>query len=305
MVRQIDAFSLRLFVSAVEERQIGLAAEREHIAPSTATKRIQALEDLVGASLLERAREGVLPTPAGLVLERYARSILAELDEMVAELSAMTDQVEGELVVAAAHSVIIDLLAPVVSVFAAERPLVDLSLHEMHNAEVVRQIVAGECDVGVFARVRSDAGDDGDTRVLASEPLVAVLPIGHRLANRPTVTFAELVDHELIATHTVAPIFEHAAAELGRKPALRHVVRTGEVALGMVRAGLGITVVPQRMVDQAADAQMITSRLDEPWAVREICVVTRGPRATGRTTQAFIDQLVAHTRPSAGDQTVV
>ncbi|NMO03085.1 LysR family transcriptional regulator [Gordonia sp. TBRC 11910] len=295
MIRQIDAFSLRLFVSAIEERQIGLAAEREYIAPSTATKRIQALEDLVGVSLLERGRDGVVATAAGTVLERYARSILAELDALVAELSRVSEEVEGRLVVAAAHSVIIDLLAPVVSAFVAERPLVDLSLQEMDNAEVIRHISAGECDVGVFARVGTSGPLDGDTRLLASEPLVAVLPIGHPLADRESLTYRDLADHELIATATMASAFEHVAQRLGRPANLRHVVRTGEVALGMVRAGLGITVVPQRMITAAADSSMLVRTLDEPWAVRQINVVTRGPRATSQTAKAFVDTLIAQT----------
>lgn len=295
MIRQIDAFSLRLFVSAIEERQIGLAAEREHIAPSTATKRIQALEDLVGASLLERGRDGVVATAAGRVLEARARAVLAELDELVTELSAISEQVEGRLVVAAAHSVIIDLLAPVVSAFVAERPLVDLSLREMDNAEVVRLSSAGDCDVGVFARVGISSSLDRDVRVLVSEPLVAVLPVGHPLADRRSLTYLDLADHELIATATMAAAFDAAARRLGRRASLRHVVRTGEVALGMVRAGLGITVVPQRMIAHAADAEMVVRTLDEPWAVRQINVVTRGPRASSRTAQAFVDKLVEQT----------
>lgn len=295
MIRQIDVFSLRLFVSAIEERQIRLAADREHIAPSTATKRIQALEDLVGANLLERSREGVVATAAGRVLERRARSILAELDELVTELSAISEQVEGRLVVAAAHSVIIDLLAPVVSAFVAERPLVDLSLREMDNTEVIRLSSAGECDVGVFARVGTADSLDHDVRVLVSEPLVAVLPIGHPLADRPSLTYLDLAAHELIATATMAAAFEDAARPLGRRASLRYTVRTGEVALGMVRAGLGITVVPQQMIAHAADAEMVVRTLDEPWAVRQINVVTRGPRATSRTVQAFIDKLVERT----------
>ena len=295
MIRQIDAFSLRLFVSAIEERQIGLAAEREHIAPSTATKRIQALEDLAGASLLERSRDGVVATAAGRVLERRARSILAELDELVTELSEISEQVEGQLVVAAAHSVIIDLLAPVVSAFVAERPLVDLSLREMDNTEVIRVISAGECDVGVFARVGTSGSLDHGVRVLVSEPLVAVLPVGHPLADHPSLNYQDLSHHQLIATATMAAAFEDAAQRLGRRASLRHVVRTGEVALGMVRAGLGITVVPQRMITHAADAEMVVRPLDEPWAVRQINVVTRGPRATSRTAQAFVDKLVEQT----------
>ncbi|MFI7529211.1 LysR family transcriptional regulator [Nocardia salmonicida] len=286
---QIDIFSLRLFLSAVEERQIGLAASREHIAPSTATKRIQALEAMAGLPLLDRTRTGVVPTEAGAVLAKYAQKILADFDELRSEIAALTAQVEDRLVVAAAHSVIIDLLAPAVRTFINERPFVELSLREVDNSEVVRQIEAGECDIGVFASVGEPKCAAAEMELLGSEPLVAVLPREHPLAGRTSVRFRELAVEGLIATQTTAAIYRAHGAEVGD---LRHVVRTGEVALGMVRAGLGATIVPRRMAGQAADSEMLVRTLDERWAVRRINVAIATRMRASPTVETFVGCLI-------------
>ena len=73
LIRQVDLFTLRLFLSAIEEQQIGRAAIRENIAASTATKRIQDLEEIAGVRLLERTPKGVSASPAGAVLARPGR----------------------------------------------------------------------------------------------------------------------------------------------------------------------------------------------------------------------------------------
>ncbi|MBF6339203.1 LysR family transcriptional regulator [Nocardia abscessus] len=282
---QVDIFSLRLFLSAIEERQIGLAAAREHIAASTATKRIQALETMIGLPLLDRTRTGVVPTEAGAVLARYARKMLADLDDLRSEMVALTVGLEDRLVVAAAHSVIIDLLAPAVGLFLNERPFVEFSLSEVDNKEVVRQLEAGECDIGVFASVGEPKCAAAELALLGSEPLVAVLPRDHPLAAAGSVRFRELAAEGLIATQTTAAIYREHGAQPGD---LRHVVRTGEVALGMVRAGLGATVVPRRMAGQAADSEMLLRTLDEEWAVRRINAATATRKAGTPTVAAFV-----------------
>src|SRR5713101_6156595 len=84
-MRHFDPISLRLFVAVCEERNIALAAEREAIVPSAISKRISAMEEQTGTQLLERGRRGVVMTPAGEALLRYARELLQTMDRMHAE----------------------------------------------------------------------------------------------------------------------------------------------------------------------------------------------------------------------------
>lgn len=143
LLRQVDFFTLRLFLSAVEEGQIGRAALRENIAPSAATKRIQELEDVVGLRLLERTPKGVILSPAGEVLVRHIRQIFTNVDELRAELSAFSEGVRGEVSVASARSIIAPYLAHEFGAYIRDYPLVDLIVREVENAAIVQAVAQG------------------------------------------------------------------------------------------------------------------------------------------------------------------
>ena len=82
----LDPTSLRLFISAIEERTIAGAAEREHIAAAAVSKRISELEAALDTPLLVRTNKGIVPTNAGLALSGMARRALRELDEIAASI---------------------------------------------------------------------------------------------------------------------------------------------------------------------------------------------------------------------------
>ena len=298
LIRQMDLFSLQLFVSAIDEEQIGLAATREHIAASTATKRIQTLEDAIGSPLLERGRGGVHPTAMGEIVERHARAVLDEVADMHTALVDAATKVEHSLAVWAAHSVIVDVVAPAVRLFAAERPDVELSLREADNSEVIDAVVGTSADLGVFACVGEYPGhEELAVALLYDEPLIAVVPADHALAGTDPVGFAQLMDSGLIATGTLAPAFADGARSLGRDLAVSHVVRTGEVAVGMVQAGLGVTVVPRNLLTPTPPSGVSMLGIDETWAVRSVYLAVRAGRDPGPLARAFMREVTSRARP--------
>jgi DNA-binding transcriptional LysR family regulator len=91
LTRRIDLFTLRLFLTVVEEQQIRRAALRENVTPSAATRRIQDLEDVTGIALFDNLPGGMVPSAAGEVLARHVRLLFANLDVMHRELSEFTE----------------------------------------------------------------------------------------------------------------------------------------------------------------------------------------------------------------------
>ncbi|RMI28829.1 LysR family transcriptional regulator [Nocardia stercoris] len=302
LIRQVDLFTLRLFLSAIEERQIGLAAIRENIAPSTATKRIQVLEDIAGVELLERGPKGVVPSAAGAVLERYVRSIFGDLDAMRSEIASLTESVQGELSIVSARSIIVPLLARAIGEFGAEYPRVEVALQETENADVVRQVARGDADLGVFAAAHHLDLSGVDVTPYRQDRLVAVVPPDHALAARGAAGFGELAAAGLIAPSSLLGAFRAAAVRLGVEFRSPHRVRSGEVAIGLVQAGLGVTVVPECLLDYAVLSRVAVLDFDEPWAVRHIHLATPSGRAKSPAARTFVAQLLD--RPMDGDATV-
>ncbi|MBC3191706.1 LysR family transcriptional regulator [Pseudonocardia sp. C8] len=301
LIRQVDLFTLQLFLSAVEERQIGLAAIRENVAASTATKRIHDLEGIAGIELLERTPKGVVPTPAGEVLARHVRTIFGSIEDIRTEIAAFTEGVRGDLTISSARSIIAPFLAHELGEFNRQFPLVRLVVHEIENAEIVHQVARGEADVGVFASAHELDLSGVDVRPYRRDRIVAVLPIGHRMAGRDHVTFADLLPENLIAVGPMAGAFRAAARRLGEDFEPTFSVRSGSVALSLVQAGLGVTAQPECLVSRDFAERVRVLELAEPWAERKICIATARGRGPSPAGQALIEQLLDH--PAEDDAT--
>jgi DNA-binding transcriptional LysR family regulator len=81
-----DPLSLRLFVAVIEHGTIAAAAARHHIAAAAVSKRISELEAQLNTQLLMRSNKGITPTAAGVALINMARPVLADLDNIVAQM---------------------------------------------------------------------------------------------------------------------------------------------------------------------------------------------------------------------------
>ncbi len=291
LIRQVDLFTLKLFLSAVEEQQIGLAAIRENIAASTATKRIQDLEEIAGVKLLERTPKGVQPSPAGAVLVRYLRAIFGQLDDMRAEISSFTEGIRGEVHVASARSIIAPFLARELGNYAHDYPLIELRLSEVENAEIVRTVAHGEADVGVFAMAHEMDLSGVDVTRYRKDRMVAIVPRDHRLAGRESVSFEDLMPESVIAVKAMMPAFRVAAKRLGREFEPRFNVRSTGVAISLVQAGFGVTVQPECHVSRELLDTIAVLDLAEPWANRIISIATPHGRLPSPAARTLLEYL--------------
>lgn len=298
LVRQVDLFTLRLFLTVVEEQQIGRAAIRENIAASTATKRIQDLEEIAGIALLERTPKGVSLTPAGAVLARYVRAIFGNLDDMRAEIAAFTEGVRGEVSVASARTIIAPFLAHELGIFERDFPQVEIVVRELENADIVQAVVQGEADVGVFAVVRDLDMNGVETVPYRTDRLVAVVPFAHPLASRPSVSFEDLMPENLIAVGAMNATFASAARRLGGEYKPKYSVRSSGVAISLVQAGLGVTVQPECVVSMELFDRVVAIELTERWAKRVIQIATPRGRSPSPAARALIKQLIGTATPS-------
>jgi DNA-binding transcriptional LysR family regulator len=97
MSRDIDPYTLRLFVEAAKEGSIGRTAEREHIAASALSRRIALLEHAIGVPLLERSSRGVALTDAGRIVFERGSKVDDAIRDLVRDVQLLTGQVWGTL----------------------------------------------------------------------------------------------------------------------------------------------------------------------------------------------------------------
>jgi DNA-binding transcriptional LysR family regulator len=273
---RIDLLTLRLFVAIVEEGSIARAAERENIAASAVSKRISDLEQSLHGELLVRHRQGIEPTAAGQALFQHARLIMRNLAELEAELVDFSGGTRGQVRIWANESTLFGFIPEQLAGFAERYPQVRVELQSNLSPMNIQAVMDNIADIGVF----SGTLPTGDLIVhpCSTDRLVVVVPAGHELAGRSSVSFAELLGYDLIEQEprsSIQTLLIKNAGDLGC--VIRSRVRVGgfDAVCRMVEAGLGLGIIPDRLATKLGPVMEIAIvALQEDWAVREhnICV---------------------------------
>lgn len=238
---------LRYFVAVAEERNFTRAAERLHIAQPPLSRQIQQLEALLGVVLIEKGSRPLRLTEAGEFFLAHARALL----DQATDLKAMTQRVgklERKLAIGFVASTLYGELPDIVRRYSERFPEVEVTLHEMMTVEQMQALKEGRIDVG-FGRLKSE--DPSIRRiVLREERMVVALSPNHRLAQRERLRLRDLV-HEKLLVYPKSPrpsFADQVLAVLGEAnvtPGVVTEVRELQIAMGLVAAGQGITIVPE------------------------------------------------------------
>lgn len=294
-----DIDSLALFVRAAELRSLTKAAEASHIGLAAASRRMALLEHRFKTALLERSPRGVQLTPAGASLLPHAKALLYEINEMQADMRDHADGRKGALRILANTSVMTESLPADLAAFSRLNPDVRLQLQERWSSEIVRDLQAGEADVGIV--VEGIATEGLDTRTYGTDRIAVVVPAGHPLASVPELKFADVLDDDIVGLESSASMMrlltEQAVIE-GRTLHPRVQVRSFEAVCRIVQAGLGIGLLPFEGASAMGQALGLVVRpLGEPWAERTMLVCVKKERAGNTSVMKLVDYLVAARTP--------
>ncbi|MGW7717905.1 LysR family transcriptional regulator [Streptomyces chartreusis] len=235
----LDLRKLRYFVAVAEELHFGRAAERLHIAQPVLSRQIRSLEDELGAEVFDRGRRGTLLTPAGKQLLEDAVPLLASAQALVRRVKSSA-QGTRSLTIGFMPGITV---TPAMIAFTAHHPDVNVRLLRTTWGDQVAVLLDGRADVGIV-RLPIDR-QDLEVRPLFQEPRVVMVPVGHRLADRRSVTVKDLAAEHLIQDPNAVPEWRDVALELrsGERPEVP-VIHQVEEKLELVAVGAGICVLP-------------------------------------------------------------
>jgi DNA-binding transcriptional LysR family regulator len=241
----VDARLWRSFVTVAEELHYGRAAARLHITQPALSRQIRDLERVLGVTLFDRTSRRVVLGRAGQAVLGQARRALAESDRAVrlARLAAHGDW--GELAIAVLPAVAVALLPAIIRAYRDAHPAIGVTISESFDDEQLAALTAGRIDAGFLRAAAAPPGLHLET--LLTEPVLAGLPAGHRLARHDRIALSELAGEPfvLFPRHRSVLAYDEliaACRAAGFSPAIVQEA-SGISALGLVAAGLGVTVV--------------------------------------------------------------
>src|SRR5579864_3377690 len=268
---------LRYFVAVAEERNFTRAAQRLNMAQPPLSRQIQQLEEILEVQLFQRDSRPLKLTETGKFFYAHAVQLLAQ----TAELESMTRRVgniERSLSVGFVGSTLYGMLPKIIRRFRSENGAVELSLHEMSTMDQIKALKEGRIDVG-FGRIRHE---DPSVRrvVLREERMIVALPVGHSLSlAKPVLSLHDLIGETLIifpkaprpsyADQVLAAFHDRAL-----KPYRIYETRELQIALGLVAAGEGISIVPSSVHGLKRD-DVSYRELDDPNLVSPIIMSMR------------------------------
>ncbi len=243
---------LRYFIALVEERNFERAAAKLGIAQPGLSQQIIALEALVGLPLIDRSKRSVNLSPTGQALFEDAVKIVAQADATLAQLKRLGRGENGRIMVSyVASAAYSGVLTRSLTTFRRNLPEIELQLVEMEMRQQLDKIRKGELDFGYIRPPASIPAELTSTIVLR-EPLLAAIPVGHRLASKNSVDLSDLSTEVFITPKQPPDIGFHAntieaCKEAGFSPRINTTGRDFTTIASMIAVGLGIALVPKGM----------------------------------------------------------
>lgn len=284
---------LAYFVALADVRSFTGAADSLRVAQPTLSRQFKALEDELGAPLVQRTRGAVTLTSAGEAVLPLARRMLADMESVRVAVAELVGLQRGRMRVGATPSLCIGVLADVLRVFHERFPAIRLELAENGSHLLARSLLRNEIDIAVLT-VPAGGLDAGlELTPLLRERLSVASPAsGKAPTSRGAMTVKELARRPLVVPrrgYDLREVTLQAYADAGVTP--RFAVEGGEMdaVLRLVEAGTGVAVVPDLVF--AGRPRLRRTALNPP-LYRTVALARRADLTQSQAVQAFCDTLM-------------
>ncbi|MBK1838856.1 LysR family transcriptional regulator [Azospirillum sp. YIM B02556] len=276
---------IRSLIAVAEAGSVTAAAEAVGVTQSGMSQALAALEDSLGVTLLVRRRHGVELTAFGERALLHARSAVAHLDAIRREAAEARGEETGAIRIAAFPSVFATVLPPLLRRFRSRHPGIEVVALETDDREVMAWLEAGTIDLGVVL----NPPPDGDAVSIGQDAWVGVLPAGHPLAGRRTLSLAALAAEPFVLATGGCHLHARTLAEAAglSLPDIRVEVRDWASAIALVREGVGVGIVPESTLPEKCRGLGIVA-LDPP-LVRRFGLKASPVRRPSRASSLLID----------------
>jgi DNA-binding transcriptional LysR family regulator len=286
----MDFDQLETFLEVARLSSFSRAAERRFRTQPAISSQIRALEEEVGAKLLDRSGGKVAVTGPGKVFQKYAEDVLEQRRIMLVALAEMHRVPRGELVVSANEGTCLHILPEVFAEFKRQYPSVAVSVKRLEHNKILEAIIENSCDFGV---VSMPVPDKRLTAVpIHRDVLIVITPPHHPLAAREKATVAEVVEYPLLLPKAgrTRDALETLFHERHLKPRVSMELDSSELLKRFVAADVGIGFIPRSNVAEDLQAKALAAlTMSDASIQRDLALVFRKDKALSRAALAFID----------------
>lgn len=261
--------ALRIFHLVVSQGSLASAAEAMNISPPAASRLIALLEAEIQLQLFHRSHRRLQLTAQGQAFYREAEHILAGFDEIPRIADAIRTEAKGRLRLVTAPRIGMGIVSPALALFCRENPGIRASVEEQSRFGIEAQMGARLYDLGIISLPVSHPFVEIENHPLFQVRMEAVLPKGHRLAAKASLTAADLASESLLGLWPGQPWRQQVDDFLrsgGARTEYAIETRSSLMACQLARDGAGVAIL-DRLCVQAIDLSGLVIRplVPERW----------------------------------------
>lgn len=286
----MNFYQLVYFRKVAETKSISRAAEELFITQPAVSKQVRALEEELGERLFDRIGKKVFLTKTGQVLLVHADRILRSVEEAKTAVRDLSEECSGELVIGTSDHISLHRLPGILKSYITAFPKVDLKLR-CHRSETVLEMVGKNVvDIGVITLPKVSA--NLISRVIWKDPMSLVFPRGHPLTELEKVRLKDITTYGMILPEAGTTTRDTIDAAFTKKKLIPNV--TMEVAYietikGLVKVGLGISILPDKAVEQELQSgALIKAKIQDAHFSRDLGVVYLKDKFLSRPAAEFL-----------------
>lgn len=282
----MELHQLRYVCAVAETGSFSRAAERCQIAQPSLSQQVLKLEEELGGKLFDRLGRSIRLTESGRAFLPHAQAILGQVDAARASVASNHADVRGNVTLGAIPTVAPYLVPRYTVAFTERFPDARLRIVE----ETTPILLSGLRDLSIdFALLALPLRHkDLDLRPIRTEPLLAALPEKHPLASNDSLSLAELRGEPLVMLrdgHCFRDLSLAFCRSANINPKIAFESGQFSSILGMVAAGVGLSLVPEMAIDRHAGCRYV--RLRESRAVRTVVLASLRGRSFNHVQQVL------------------
>jgi LysR family transcriptional regulator, low CO2-responsive transcriptional regulator len=291
----MDFDQLEIFLEVARLSSFSRAAEKRFRTQPAISSQIRALEEEVGARLLDRSGGRVSLTAAGKLFFQYAEETIQRRKAILTEIAETERVPRGEIVVGANEGTCLHILPEVFAQFKRDYPNVSVSIKRADYAKILESVIENAVDFGVVSLPVND--NRLEAQLIHRDYLVVITAPRHPLAARKTVTVAEVASYPLVLPkvgHTRdaldALFYDHHV-----KPNLTMELDSSELLKRFVAAGVGVGFIARSNIEEDIRAKaLVAINLTDVQINRDLALVSRKEKSLSRAARAFMDIALKH-----------
>jgi len=288
---------VRAFLKISETCNFTRAANDLHISQSALTVQIQQLEESLGIQLFDRNKRGVTLTAAGKDVYGPLQRLFNDAQGIVEHAHELSSVATGSVTIAALPSVSAGILPELIHSFVVAYPGIRIRISDIIAEHVREAVLKRHVDLGIGTRHGRDA-DLRSTPLFRDRLVIFTLP-NHALARKNVTTLREAAAFDLVLPSRDSSVREtvEAIAHRGRVALqMRYETNFMSTALGLVRAGLGIAILPESAAGRET-SEFARIPLSDRSSSRQIELLQRRDLTLSPAAECFARHLRQHFAP--------